>query len=94
MKRFQIGIPQMIRLSAIPARTNNVSRRKHRSHCDHRAVHIRTLRNPNPSAVPVSDLRRNLEALLCPRLKVGVRKFGKLAPLKLLAVSKRRCLVS
>ena len=43
--------------------------------------------------VSVSNLRRNLEALLGPRLKVSVRKFGKLAPLKLLAASERRGLV-
>ena len=42
----------------------------------------------------VSDPRRNLEALFCPRLKVGARKFGKLTPLKLLAVSERRGVVS
>jgi Common central domain of tyrosinase/Polyphenol oxidase middle domain len=40
------------------------------------------------------NLRRNLETLLCRRLKVGVRKFGELVPLKLLAVTKRRGLVS
>ena len=55
---------------------------------------IATLRNPKPSAVAVSDLRRNLEALFSPRLKVSARKFGELTPLKLLAVSERRCLVS
>jgi hypothetical protein len=46
----------------------------------------------SPLAIPirpplrVSNLRRNLEALLSPRIKVSARKFGKLAPLKLLAV--------
>jgi hypothetical protein len=45
-------------------------------------------------AVTVSDLRRNLVALFSPRLKVIIRKFGKLAPLKLLAASERRGLVS
>ena len=53
-----------------------------------------TLRNPNLSTIAVSDLRRNLEALLSPRLKVGACKFSKLAPLKLLAVSERRGVVS
>ena len=73
-----------------PARTDNVSRRKHGSRCDHRAIHSPALRNPNPSPVAVSNLRRNLEALFSPRIKVGVRKFGELTPLKLLAVSERR----
>jgi hypothetical protein len=54
---------------------------------------ISTLRNPYPSAVAVHDLRRNLEALFCPRLKVGIRKFGELIPLKCLAVSERRRIV-
>ena len=49
---------------------------------------------PIRPAVTVSDLRRNLETLLRPRLKAGARKFGELAPLKLLAVSERRGLVS
>ena len=66
----------------------------HGRRCDHRTIHIPGLRNPNPPTVTVSDLRRNLVALLCPRLKVSVRKFGELTPLKLLAVSKRRGLVS
>ena len=42
----------------------------------------------------VSDPRRNLEALFCPRLKVNARKFGELNPLKLLPVSELHCLVS
>ena len=42
----------------------------------------------------VSNLRRNLETLFCPRLKVAVPKFGELSPLKLLAGSERRWLVS
>jgi hypothetical protein len=64
------------------------------SHSNHRAVHIATPRTPNPPIVTVSNLRRNLETLFCPRPKVSVRKFGELAPLKLLAVSERRGLVS
>jgi hypothetical protein len=46
------------------------------------------------SPVAVSKLRRNLKTLFGPRLKLGVRKFGEQTPLKLLAVSERRCLVS
>src|SRR5262249_2926632 len=60
----------------------------------HRAVYSPTLRTPNPSPVSISNLRRNLEALSCPRFKVGARKFGELTPLKLLAVSERDYLVS
>jgi hypothetical protein len=56
--------------------------------------HSPRLRNPNLLTVAIGNLRPNLEALFCPRLKVGVRKFGKLAPLKLLAVSQCCCLVS
>src|SRR4030095_7489837 len=41
------------------ARNNNVYYRKHGSCCHHRAVP----RNPTPSAVSVSNLCRNLEAL-------------------------------
>jgi hypothetical protein len=67
---------------------------KHRSRCDHRAVLVPISRTPDEPTVTVSNLRRNLEALLCPRPKVGARKFGELAPLKLLAVSERRGLVS
>jgi hypothetical protein len=77
-----------------PARINHVSRRKDRSRCDHRAVHTVTLRNPNPPIIPVSKLRRDLEALLRPRLKVSVRKFCELTSLELLPVSERRGLVS
>jgi hypothetical protein len=73
-----------------PARTNNVAHRKHRGRCDHRAVFIPAFRTSDRPAVAISDLRRNLEALFCPRLEITVRKFGKLTPLKLLAVSKRR----
>src|SRR5262245_55520238 len=69
-----------------PARPNNVTWRKHRGRCDHRTVHTPTLLNPNSPAITKSDLRRNLVALLCPSLKVGARKFGKLTPLKLRAV--------
>ena len=72
-----------------PARINNVSHRKHGSRCDHRAVLIPTSRNPDPPAVAVSDLRRNLVALLSPRLKVSVRKFGKLPSLQDLLRSNR-----
>jgi len=39
----------------------------------------------------VSKLRRNLEALSRPRFKVSVSKLDKLTPLKLPAVSERRC---
>jgi hypothetical protein len=70
-----------------PARAKKVSHRKHRSRCDHRAVRSPIPRNPDSPAIPVSDLRRNLETLLGPRLEVAVRKFGELTPLKLLAVS-------
>ena len=76
-----------------PARANNVSRRKRRSRYDHSAVHIATPRNPYPLTVTISKLRRNLEALFSPRLKVGVPKLGELTSLKLLAVSERSCLV-
>jgi hypothetical protein len=37
---------------------------------------------------------RNLEALFSPQLKLSARKFGELTPLKRLAVSQRRGLVS
>jgi hypothetical protein len=67
--------------------TNNVSGRKHRSRLKVATVIVPASRYPNPSPVAVRDLRRNLEALFCPRLKVIVRKFGELTPLKLLAVS-------
>jgi hypothetical protein len=77
-----------------PARANNVSRRKHGSRRDHRAVQLLTLRNPNPPTVTVSDLRRNLEALFGPGFSVCVGKFGKLTQLKLLRVLERRGLVS
>jgi hypothetical protein len=77
-----------------PARTNNVTRRKHGSRCDRCTALISTPRTPDKLTIAVSNLRRNLEALLCPRLKVGARKFGKLALVKLLAVSERRKLVS
>jgi hypothetical protein len=70
-----------------PARTNNIAHGKHGNRCNHRAIQISTPRNPNPRTVTVSDLRRNLVALFSPRLKVSARKFGKLTPLKLLAVS-------
>ena len=59
-----------------------------------RAVLISTLRYPNPPIVPVSELRRNLKTLFCPRLKAIVRNFGELAPLKLLAGSERRGIVA
>src|SRR5262245_29177895 len=74
-----------------PPCTNNISRRKHGSRCDHRAVRIATSRCPNPSTVAVGNLRRNLEALFSPRFKVSDRKFRELTPLKLAAVSERRC---
>jgi hypothetical protein len=68
------------------ARTNNVAHRKHRSRFCRRAVPIPTFWNADPSAVPVSKLRCNLEALFGPRFKARGRKVGKLASLKLLAV--------
>ena len=77
-----------------PARAANVTHRKHGSRCDHRAIHAPTPRTPNASSIAVSDLRRNLEALFCPRLKGSARKLGKLTPLKVLAVSECRGLVS
>jgi hypothetical protein len=64
-----------------PARANNVTHRKHGSRYDHRAIQIPTSRASSPPAVTVSNLRRNLEALFCPRLKVSVPKFGELAVL-------------
>jgi hypothetical protein len=77
-----------------PARARNVSRRQHRSRCDRRAIHTSRPRTPNPPIVTVGNLRRNLETFFSPRLKGSARKFRKLAPLKLLAVSERRGLVS
>jgi hypothetical protein len=77
-----------------PARTNNVAHWKHGSRCDHRAIHVPAPRHPGPSPVSVSDLRRNLKTLLCPRLKAAVPKFGELIPLKLLSVAERRGRVS
>jgi hypothetical protein len=59
------------------SRTNNVTHGKHGSRCYCRAVHI-TPRNPNVSPITVSDFRRNLVILFCPRLKVSAREFGKL----------------
>jgi hypothetical protein len=76
------------------SRNRNVARRKHGSRSDHRAIQLLTLRTAKPPTVTISDLRRNLETLLGPRLKVGVRKFGELTPLKLMRVSERRGLVS
>jgi len=77
-----------------PARANNVTCRKHRSGCYRCAVLIPTLRNPNPPIVQIGNLRRNLETFFSPRLKLGIRKFGELTPVKLLAVSERSGLVS
>lgn len=37
-----------------PACANNETCREHRSRCDHRAIHISALRNPNRSAVAVT----------------------------------------
>jgi hypothetical protein len=65
-----------------PTHANNVADRKHRNRFDIAAVPIFTFGNPNPPFVTVSNLRRNLETLFSPRLKAGVRKFGKLTPLK------------
>ena len=58
------------------ARINNVADRKHRSRCDHRAVLILASRRTDQSTVEVSNLCRNLEALLRPRLKASVLKFA------------------
>src|SRR5215813_14068967 len=49
-----------------PARANNVPGGRHGGRCDHRAIYSPTFWNPNPSTVAVSDLRRDLETLLCP----------------------------
>jgi hypothetical protein len=76
-----------------PARINDVARRKHRSRRYRRAVLVSISRRTDPSPVPVSNLRRNLETLFSPRFKVSIRKFGELAPLKLLAVAECRGLV-
>jgi len=46
--------------------TDHVARRKHRSRCNHRAIHTPTPRAANPPAVAISNLRRNLEASLLP----------------------------
>jgi hypothetical protein len=70
-----------------PARVNNVARRKHGSRSDHRAIHTTAFWNPYPPVISVSDLRRNLETLFSPQLKVGTCKFAKLASLKFFAVS-------
>src|SRR5262245_34863979 len=72
----------------------NIANGKYRSRRHHRAVLVSISRRTDPPTATVSNLRRNLVALLGPRLKVGGRKFGKLAPLKRLSVSKRRGLVS
>src|SRR5262245_57283155 len=68
-----------------PARVNNVASRKHRRRRHSLAVLIPIPWRTDQSTVEVSDLSGNLVALLCPRLKVSVRKFGELPPLKLLA---------
>src|SRR5262245_65517235 len=70
-----------------PARINDVARRKHMSRRYRRAVPDSSPRVSNVSPVAISDLRRNLEVVFCPRLKSCTRKFGKLAPLKSLAIS-------
>jgi hypothetical protein len=54
----------------------------------------RLMADPNPPTITVNNLRRNLVAFFCPRLKVRPRKFRKLALLKLLAVSERHGFVS
>jgi hypothetical protein len=77
-----------------PACTDNVAHRKHRGCFNIATVLIPSFGNSNLSPVAISNLRRNLEALFRPRLKVSARKFGELAPLKLLAVSESRGLVS
>src|SRR5262249_57865087 len=73
-----------------PARANNVTCRKHRSGCYRCAGLIPTLRNPNPPPVLVSNLRRNLEALLGPRFTRRARQVCDLTPLHLMARSKSR----
>ncbi len=67
------------------ARTNNVSHREHRNRLNLSAVLV-CLRAPNPPTVTVSDLRRNLKALFCPRLKDSDRKFGPANPTRLPAM--------
>jgi len=57
----------------------HVAHRKHRSRFDIAAVLIFTFGNPNPSPISISDLRRNLEALLSPRLEVSAPKIESLA---------------
>jgi hypothetical protein len=61
-----------------PACTNNVARRKHGSRCDHRAIHSPGLWSPNRYPIPISNLRRNLVTLFCPRFKVSACKFSEL----------------
>src|SRR5262245_49069551 len=73
-----------------PACVNDMPHGKHRGRRYSLAIPISTPRRTDSPAIPVSDLRRNLEALLSPRLKLGVYNFRELAPLKLLAVSQCR----
>src|SRR5215831_15382725 len=58
-----------------PACINNVAR-KHRSCLQFTAVSISTFWNADQPSVWVSNLRRNLEALFSPQLKLSAPKFG------------------
>jgi hypothetical protein len=53
----------------------HVAHRKHRSRFDIAAVLVFTFGNPNPSPISISDLRRNLEALLSPDSKSVLPKL-------------------
>src|SRR5262245_13499729 len=77
-----------------PACVNDMPHGKHRGRRYSLAIPISTPRRTDSPAITISDLRRNLVALLCPSLKVSVGKFGELAPLKLLTASKCRRVVS
>src|SRR5262249_45472962 len=59
-----------------------------------RAVLVPTPRCIDQPTVAVSNLRCDLVTLFVPRLKLSGREFGELTPLKTLAVSQGRRLVS
>jgi hypothetical protein len=63
------------------ARANNVASSKYGSRCYRRAVLIPVSRTPDKPTVTVtvSNHRRNLEALLSPRISIGAQEFRKLA---------------
>ena len=73
---------------------NNIAYREHGSGCYRRAIPITRSRCTAEFSVLIGKLRRNLKALFCPSLKACTRKFGELAPLKLLMASERGGLVS